>query len=57
MDAADLILAVIEPHPDLVAAISPTPQQMAEAAGLLGWLSDPEDRWFRPAVGAPESSR
>ena len=28
----------IEPHPELVASIRPTPQQMCMAAAALGWL-------------------
>jgi len=57
VDAAELLFAVIQPHPDLVAAVRPTPRQVAEAGAVLGLLSDPDDRWFRAAVGAPESSR
>jgi hypothetical protein len=46
------LLSLIEPHPDLVAAKHPTPLQVTEAAGLLGWLPDDDDRLFRPAVSA-----
>ena len=45
----DLLLAMPEPHPDLVASKHPTPRQVTEAASLLGWLPEPEDR-LRPAV-------
>jgi len=30
----------------------PKPCEVAEAVGLMGLLSDPEERWFRPAVSA-----
>jgi len=30
----------------------PEPREVAEAVGLMGLLSDPEERWFRPAVSA-----
>ena len=45
----DLLLSLPEPHPDLVASKHPTPRQVTEAASLLGWLPEPEDR-LRPAV-------
>ena len=47
-DALETILATldlpldrprrVEPHPELVASINPTPRQMCEAAAVLGWL-------------------
>ena len=49
-DALETILATIEipadlsprrrvePHPDLIASITPTPRQICEAAAVLGWL-------------------
>ena len=43
------LLSLIEPHPELVAAMRPSPREVTEAAGLLGWLPEPEDR-LRPAV-------
>ena len=49
---ADTLLGLIEPHPELVAAMRPTPAQVAEATVILGLLSDPDERWFRPAVSA-----
>ena len=30
----------------------PEPREVAEAAAVMGLLSDPEERWFRPAVSA-----
>jgi len=30
----------------------PGPREVAEAAGVMGLLSDPDDRVFRPAVRA-----
>lgn len=35
----------IEPHPDLVASIRPTPRQMCEAAAVLGWLPGGPEPW------------
>ena len=49
---ADVFLPAIEPHPELVAAMRPTPAQVAEATVILGLLSDPDERWIRPAVSA-----
>lgn len=40
----------VDPHPDLVAAIRPTPRQMWEAALVLGWFPDVQDRQFRAAA-------
>jgi hypothetical protein len=45
------LLALIEPHPDLVASKSPTPLQVTESAALLGWLPEPEDRFTVAEVG------
>ena len=42
----------VDPHPDLVAAIRPTPAQMWEAALILGWFPDDRDRPFRAAASA-----
>ena len=42
----------VDPHPDLVAAIRPTPRQMWEAALVLGWFPDVQDRQFRAAASA-----
>ena len=43
------LLPLIEPHPELVAAMRPSPRQVTESAALMGWLPDDEDR-LRPAV-------
>jgi hypothetical protein len=43
-----LLAAVIEPHPELVAAMRPTPRQMVEAAGELGFYPADEDRPYWP---------
>jgi hypothetical protein len=42
----DLLLALPEPHPELVAASRP----MAEAMFTLGLLPHDDDRLFRPAA-------
>ena len=55
LDALESLLPVIEPHPELVAAMRPTSRQVTEAAGVCGLLSDEDERWFRPAVKANES--
>ncbi len=34
----------VEPHPDLVASITPTARQMCEAAAVLGWLPGGEPK-------------
>ena len=52
MPALDTLIAVIEPHPELVATQCPTPRQVAEAAAVFGLLSDADERWFKPAVSA-----
>ena len=49
---ADAFLPPVEPHPEFVAAMRPTPRQVAEAVLLMGLLSDPDERWIRPAVSA-----
>ena len=46
----ETLLALIEPHPELVASKKPTPAQVTAAIGVMGLLTDPDDRWFRPAV-------
>jgi hypothetical protein len=38
----------LAPHPALVAAKTPSPREVAQAASVLGWLS--EDRLFPVAV-------
>ena len=43
----DILTATAAPAP-----AQPTPRQVTEATALLGLLSDPEVRWFRPAVSA-----
>lgn len=48
----ETLLYMVEPHPELVAIQRPTPLQVAEAAGVLGLLTDADSRWFRPAVAA-----
>ena len=45
-----ILAAVVEPHPELVAATVPTSRQVCEAAAVLGWL--PGERLFTPAVSA-----
>ena len=50
MSDLEMVLGLIEPHPELVAATVPTSRQVCEAAGRMGLLT--EDRWFRPAVTA-----
>ena len=52
MSTLDVLPGTIEPHPELVAAKKPTPVQVAEAVAVFGLLSDPDFRWFRPAVSA-----
>ena len=51
MAALDSILtALLDPHPELVAATRPTPAQVLEAADYLGWV--PEVPFLAPAVPA-----
>ena len=52
LDLLGLLLPMIEPHPELVASKSPTSRQVCEAAALMGFLPEDEDRLFRPAVRA-----
>ena len=47
-----ILAAVIEPHPELVAATVPTSRQVCEAAAVLGWLPGASERLFTPAVSA-----
>jgi hypothetical protein len=47
-----ILAAALEPHPELVAAMNPTPRQVAEAMTVFGVLSDPAARFFQPAVSA-----
>ena len=42
----------VEPHPELVAIQRPTPAEVLEVAAVTGLLSDPDSRWFEPAVRA-----
>jgi hypothetical protein len=51
VSAQDLLLALIEPHPELVAVQRPTPREVCEAAAYFGLLRDPDER-FRPVVSA-----
>jgi hypothetical protein len=48
----EALFSLVEPHPALVAATTPTPAQVVEAIGVFGLLTDPDARWFRPAVTA-----
>ena len=54
MPSLETLLALTDPHPEWVAATSPTPAQVTEAIGVFGLLTDPDARWFRPAVSATE---
>ena len=49
---AETFLAAFEPAPELVAVQPVTPRQVCEAIEMMGLLSDPDCRWFRPAVRA-----
>jgi hypothetical protein len=46
------LLDGICPHPDLVAAVHPTPYLVTVVAAMCGWLPDAEDRHLRPVVPA-----
>lgn len=51
MPAIDALLtALLDPHPELVAATRPTPAQMLEAVDYLGWM--PAVPFLMPAVPA-----
>lgn len=52
MTSLGALLAALQPHPELVAVQRVTPAEVTEAAAVLGMLSDPDERWFRPAVSA-----
>lgn len=46
LDLLDLLEPPPEPHPALVAVMRPTARQVAEAASVMGWLPEDEDRLF-----------
>jgi hypothetical protein len=45
-----LLAALLDPHPELVAATRPTPAQVLEAVDYLGWV--PAVPFLVPAVPA-----